>query len=119
MNDNQTKEKYDTPLLSENPIFIEKRKEVENFLNSKSKPIFIIMLILIAVSVIFSIFLSLTRKPREFNPTPVSIENTNYKTGVGEFNSLYSRFKELKEEEKKVDNLLIEIQKEYENRPER
>ena len=106
--------KETTPLITENPVFIEKKKEVENYLNRNSKPIFIIMIVLIALSILLSIFLSLTRKPREFEPERTSLQLPNVQSEIQKFNALHSQYKNLREEEERIDSL-IQNYKENEN----
>lgn len=104
-------EKEQNPLLSENPVIIEQKQKMSEYMNKHSRLIFIIMLILIGISVGISVYTSLTRKRVEFKPTEVktSIENSTGQE-IGKFNKLMDEYNSLKSKEKRVDSLIDRIE---------
>lgn len=104
---NNEEKKDKTPLLSENPIVIEKQKQVADYMNKHSRPIFIGMLILIAISIGLSIFVSLSRKRQDFKPSEVKnhFENSTGRE-INKFNNLLNDYDNLKEKERKADSLI-------------
>ncbi|MDR1501995.1 MAG: hypothetical protein LBT43_06025 [Prevotella sp.] len=105
----QEKEKH--PLLSENPVIIEQKQKMSEYMNKHSRVIFIAMLILIAISVGISVYTSLTRKTVEFKPKEVKtkIENSTGQE-IGRFNKLMDEYNSLKAKEKRVDSLIERIE---------
>jgi predicted Holliday junction resolvase-like endonuclease len=105
-------EKEQTPLLSENPVIIEQKQKMSEYMNKHSRLIFIIMLVLIGISVGISVYTSLTRKRVEFKPREVKtkIENSTGQE-IGKFNKLVDEYNSLKSKEKRVDSLIEKIEK--------
>ena len=94
----QETEKKKNPLLSENPVVIAQKEKMATYLNQHSKQVFIIMIVLIAISVIISIYMSLSRERQDFKPSEVktNIENTTGRE-VQHFNKLMNDYDRLKE----------------------
>lgn len=112
----EKKKLKDYPLLSENPIFIEKKKKVESYMDNNSKPLFIAMLIIIAISIIISVISTITRKEKTFvipSPKETIIDNTT--NDFEKMGSLWKEYKSLKEEEKKIDEVLNKLEEHYED----
>lgn len=109
----QETEKKKNPLLSENPVVIAQKEKMATYLNQHSKQVFIIMLVLIAISVIISIYMSLTRERQDFKPSEVktNIENTTGRE-VQHFNKLMNDYDRLKEKEAQADKLIEAYEKE-------
>lgn len=107
-------DKKQNPLLSENPIVVGQKEKVADYLNKHSKPVFIIMLVLIAISIAISIYMSLNRKYQDFKPSEVK---TNFQNSTGQeiqqFNKLLDDYDKMKEKEAKVDKTIEELEKEY------
>ena len=101
----QEKEKH--PLLSENPVIIEQKQKMSEYMNKHSRVIFIAMLVLIAISVGISVYTSLTRKRVEFKPR--EIENSTGQEIV-KFNKLMDDYNSLKAKERRVDSLIDRIE---------
>lgn len=118
MDDNKKHKK--TLLFFENPYWIEQKKKVESYLNSRSKTVFIIMLVVIALSIALSVISSLTRERRSIKAPVTNIKTLNNShDGIGSIGSLIKEYKELKSKEKEVNEFINEIEENYENRPER
>ncbi len=109
----QETEKKKNPLLSENPVVIAQKEKMATYLNQHSKQVFIIMIVLIAISVIISIYMSLSRERQDFNPSEVktNIENTTGRE-VQHFNKLMNDYDRLKEKEAQADKLIEAYEKE-------
>jgi uncharacterized membrane protein YgaE (UPF0421/DUF939 family) len=109
----QETEKKKNPLLSENPVVIAQKEKMATYLNQHSKQVFIIMIVLIAISVIISIYMSLSRERQDFKPSEVktNIENTTGRE-VQHFNKLMNDYDRLKEKEAQADKLIEAYEKE-------
>lgn len=118
MEDNRKHRK--TLLFFENPYWIEQKKKVESYLNSRSKTVFIIMLVVIALSIALSVISSLTRERRSFKAPVTNTEILNNPhDGIESIGSLIKEYRQLKSKEKEVNEFINEIEENYENRPER
>lgn len=109
--ENKKQEKEKHPLLSENPVIIEQKQKMSEYMNKHSRVIFITMLILIGLSVGISVYTSLVRKRVEFKPREVKtkIESSTGQE-IGKFNKLMDEYNSLKSKEKRVDSLIDRIE---------